>query len=356
MRKIKLLVYRVNKHYSLSDFTISKSEYLHFPDAVYKPTIYQGFLNDDYFEIVDDPDAAEFILFPLDLYSIIYRCGIYGDYKSFFNINDPDGHKKILSLLYKLPYFATHQEKHLLFNGHDWDGPYNVRCIVAGPSLSTYSGVRHITLPFLIDDLRYGLDRTDIKYFTNFVGYYSSHPLRGKLAQSLVSYLECNTDLPIYVRFNGTFHPQLACEERIKRRNEFLKAMAASLTTLCPRGTGFNSARFFETMCMGRVPILISDGCELPSAGEIDWDSLILRIDEGEIDNIGSILRKFSTKFDAHQLARMGIKNRIVWETYMQPSIIPKLYHTALSRFLEEAEKKNIPNDNVNQLSQGMHY
>lgn len=46
---------------------------------------------------------------------------------------------------------------------------------------------------------------------------------------------------------------------------------------------------------MERVPILIADGCELPLEEEIDWDSLILRVDEADIGNIGSILEEFSS-------------------------------------------------------------
>ncbi len=338
MKKIKLFIYKVNKHYSLSDFTIPPSKYLTLSDAAYTPKICREFMHDAFFEIVDYHEAADFIIFPLDLYSLIYRCGIIGDYTSFSHMNDPHGNQNVLSFLYKLPYFKTHQKKHLLFNGHDWDGPYDVSCIIAGHSLSKYSTVPHLSLPFILEDIRYEKNETNIKYFTNFVGYYSSHPLRGKLEKSLVGFLESGGgDPPIYLRFNDTFHPYLACEERGKRRSEFLEAMGASLTTLCPRGTGFNSVRFFETMCMGRVPILISDGCELPLEGEIDWDSLILRIDEGDIDNIGPILKELSKKFDAHQLLRMGARNRLVWETYMQPSAVPKTYYIGLSKFLKKA-------------------
>ena len=318
MRKIKLFVYRVNKHYSLSDLNIPKSQYLDLIEAAYKPSImYQHYLHHDFFEVVGDHEAADFIIFPLNLSSLIYRSGIFGDYKSFSDINDPDGNQKVLSFLYKLPYFNTHQEKHLLLSAHDWDGPYDVSCIVAGNCMSKYSGVRHISLPFEVKDIGCREDKTGIRYFTNFLGYYGSHQSRLELANSLVSFVNSGgEDLSICLQFNDRFYPRLPEEDREKKRTEFLDVMNESLTTLCPRGSGFNSIRFFETMCMGRVPILISDGCELPLEGEIDWDSLILRIDEGDIADIGPILEEFSVRYDPNRLWKMGIKNRIVWETY----------------------------------------
>jgi hypothetical protein len=58
--------------------------------------------------------------------------------------------------------------------------------------------------------------------------------------------------------------------------------------SLCPSGSGPNSIRFWESLAIGSIPILLSDTLELPYG--YNWDDAIVRIQEKDIYNITSIL------------------------------------------------------------------
>ena len=55
--------------------------------------------------------------------------------------------------------------------------------------------------------------------------------------------------------------------ERVMRDNSFI---------LCCRGAGNWSIRFYETMCAGRIPVLLDTDVVLPKDDRIDWHTLIV--------------------------------------------------------------------------------
>ena len=57
-------------------------------------------------------------------------------------------------------------------------------------------------------------------------------------------------------------------------RKEFYKNIDSTDYTLCIRGTGNFSARFYETLALGRIPIFINTDCMLPFNDMIDWKIL----------------------------------------------------------------------------------
>jgi hypothetical protein len=52
---------------------------------------------------------------------------------------------------------------------------------------------------------------------------------------------------------------------------------------LCPRGKGLNSVRFFETLRMGRIPVLISDEAKLPLEWLIDYSKFVVKVPENDL-------------------------------------------------------------------------
>lgn len=71
---------------------------------------------------------------------------------------------------------------------------------------------------------------------------------------------------------------------------DYFAALARSKFILCPRGIGPSTWRLYETMRMGRVPVVISDEW-VPPLG-IDWESFVIRVSEADIHRIPSILSK----------------------------------------------------------------
>lgn len=70
----------------------------------------------------------------------------------------------------------------------------------------------------------------------------------------------------------------------------FINKTSESLFSLCPRGYGATSFRFYEAMQLGTDPVFVYDKPWFPYEDFIDWDSFSVRVHVSEIDNIQNIL------------------------------------------------------------------
>ena len=87
---------------------------------------------------------------------------------------------------------------------------------------------------------------------------------------------------------DGTYRKD---EKGIEKYNQIL---LDSRYTLCPCGSGPNSIRFWESLAIGSIPVLLSDTLDLPSH-EL-FNNSIVRLKESELENLGNILEKISVE------------------------------------------------------------
>jgi hypothetical protein len=92
------------------------------------------------------------------------------------------------------------------------------------------------------------------KYLASFVGRLDTHPIRTEMAE----YFKDIPDTYIIHRTRGA--------------DFFIEKILESYITLCPRGCGGSSYRFFETMQLGGVPFLIGKPDTRPFKKYINWD------------------------------------------------------------------------------------
>lgn len=74
-----------------------------------------------------------------------------------------------------------------------------------------------------------------------------------------------------------------------KRTELYNKTLLDSKYSLCPSGTGPNSIRFWESLAVGAIPILLADTLELPKHDL--WEKAILRVREEDVETIPELLR-----------------------------------------------------------------
>lgn len=116
--------------------------------------------------------------------------------------------------------------------------------------------------------------------------------------------------------FWGTI-PDMAI--RTKQRNEFIQNLIESDYSLCVRGGGNFSYRFYETLCCGRVPLLVDTDCVFPYDFEIDWKKYCIWIDETDLQTIGDRVIEFHNKISPREFSNLQYKCRDVWENYLSP-------------------------------------
>ena len=89
-------------------------------------------------------------------------------------------------------------------------------------------------------------------------------------------------------------------------RDRYARSIKQSAFVLCPRGGGTASFRLFETMMLGRVPVVISDQW-VPPEGP-DWERFIIRVRENRVSAIPELLEARRNEAPA-----MGMAARQAW-------------------------------------------
>ena len=118
------------------------------------------------------------------------------------------------------------------------------------------------------------------------------------------------------VRETGNTQFNINVEDPAKRsgQDSYLRTMLESHFVLCPRGYGTASFRLFETMRLGRVPVILADDWVEPSGP--DWSTCAVRVSERNLARLPDLLN--SRRADATTL---GANARRTWESWFAPDV-----------------------------------
>ena len=87
-------------------------------------------------------------------------------------------------------------------------------------------------------------------------------------------------------------------QSHILKTNTYNLILLNSRYSLCPSGSGPNSIRFWESLAIGSIPILLADTLDLPKINKnnlnYDWKDAIIFLQENQLENINEILNKIS--------------------------------------------------------------
>ncbi len=87
--------------------------------------------------------------------------------------------------------------------------------------------------------------------------------------------------------------------------------------TLCLRGYGNWSYRFYETLACGRIPVFIDTDCVLPLNSIIDWKKYCVWIDKSELKQIGEKIADFHASLSPPDFVERQIACRKLWEEHL---------------------------------------
>lgn len=104
-------------------------------------------------------------------------------------------------------------------------------------------------------------------------------------------------------------------EEREATTTAFFNNIFNNPYTLCVRGAGNFSVRFYEVLASGRIPLLIVTDLKLPLEDEIDWASHCIMV--GMSEDIVEALQKWHSSKSTEDFEKIQRQNRILWESYL---------------------------------------
>jgi hypothetical protein len=115
-----------------------------------------------------------------------------------------------------------------------------------------------------------------------------------------------------------------------KRHADLIKA---SKFVLCPRGLSPSSIRLFETMQVGRVPVILSDGW-MPPVGP-RWEEFSIRVPERDFERVPQFLEARE-----NEAVAMGKLARREWERWFSEEV---LFHRMAELCLDIKRQRKIP-------------
>lgn len=120
-------------------------------------------------------------------------------------------------------------------------------------------------------------------------------------------------------------------------RAEYVKNIIESDFTLSPKGDGNYSLRFYETLSLGRIPILLDTECVLPLADTVAYDDVIIRVPYTEINRLPDIVSKLYASWSPKEYEHRQKKAREFFVEYLyMPSFIKKTFNKAFLSHYEQ--------------------
>ena len=139
-----------------------------------------------------------------------------------------------------------------------------------------------------------------------------SHPISGTgLRRKVLKLLSSSNE----VRTNFLIRSSSDVRKNNSKRYrlEFWENMLESPYILCVRGAGNYSARFYEALSIGRIPVFINTDCILPLDDQINWKNHCLWVEGESCDIIVDKLNSFHQNLSKYEFEKLQILNRQLW-------------------------------------------
>ena len=129
-----------------------------------------------------------------------------------------------------------------------------------------------------------------------------TNKVQAEQVAEMIKQLKDTDDIFIYDTSNEQQNPP--------KEDIFVDNVLQSYLTLCPRGSGINSYRFFESMQLSTVPIYIGNKDCRPFRDAIKWDEISFKCET--VDELVKLLTNLRSQKD--MLLEMGKKAKTIFD------------------------------------------
>ena len=259
--------------------------------------------------LINDPDAADLIVF----------VEFYGGGWYFERVR-------------RHPLVRRHREKCFLFCSNPLVIPF-----LPG----VYSGVER----------RWATSRTRPGFYLGRTkNEFTTYRRPGQELPYLFSFMGCVRNAEVRAKLSTLRHPRsffqntaqdfdrmldrkMDRRERLDYDRRYAELTKASKFVLCPRGLSPSSIRLFETMRMGRVPVILADAWARPLGPS--WDRFAIQVPEKDFAQVPRILEER----EPHAV-EMSELARAEWERWFSEEV---LFHHLVELCLDIQRNRKIP-------------
>lgn len=264
------------------------------------------------FSRVANAEEAAVFLFPWDI-------GQYIDGGRLEAVSDVIG---------GLPYLAGRERRHIVCDAGDFFPTIPQPVCLFATSVPKTGGEDRIPMAYTLPDhvLHDGpvFDWCGIRFDTSFVGNATNAARRAAVASVRLQ----APNLRLFADFDDSFlagkthfvSVAKSAEHRAARQALYRKSLKESLTVLCPPGIGPQSIRLYETMYMGRIPVIFDGRGVLPLRDMVDYGAFCLVIPEEDVMNTGAVLRHWLAAQTPQALRERCVLACKTWNAYFSPA------------------------------------
>ncbi|MCC6290737.1 exostosin family protein [Candidatus Nomurabacteria bacterium] len=138
--------------------------------------------------------------------------------------------------------------------------------------------------------------------------------------QKTIKILQKSGQVRLNLRTRRSFSasPKTAEGDMKKLREEMVDVILQSDYALDVRGDANNSARLFEILSLGRIPIIVDTERNFPFSDKIDYASFAVMIDFRELNNLPSRIAEFHDNISPEHFEQMQKNAREVFVRYFR--------------------------------------
>lgn len=145
---------------------------------------------------------------------------------------------------------------------------------------------------------------------TDFQSFYPSSIKRYKFLKKIESVHSIEANFIHRLKYRAGSVSQ---EDRLKSSLEFFNNIQENVFTFCMRGGGNFSVRFYETLALGRIPVVVDTDLKFPFQESIDWNKHCVLVKEDFSDFEVQIM-SFYNSISQQDLIQLQLENRKIWE------------------------------------------
>jgi hypothetical protein len=170
----------------------------------------------------------------------------------------------------------------------------------------------------------------DLRYLFSFIGSTATASVRRHLHELKHprGFFRDTAD-----EFERVSQARMTAQEARDYHRQYVEITKASKFVLCPRGLGVATLRLFETMRMGRVPVILADDWVEPVGPE--WPRFSIRVAERDLHRIPEMLE--TREADAVSMGELARKE---WERWFADEVA---FHRVVEWCLQLRARRHIP-------------